>query len=137
MSLSEVHLWIASVDQAPSDLTALEHVLSDDERPGASNYRVQLHRDRFVAGRALRRLILARYLGRPPETVAFTLGPQGKPSIEGEPADGLRFNDSGSDGLAVVALAWGRDVGVDVERVRQNADADPESLKRSPSAGSD
>jgi len=124
MSVSEVHLWIASVDQAPSDLTAFEHVLSDDERARAGNYRFQLHRDRFVAGRALRRLILARYLGRPPETVAFTLGPQGKPSIDGEPADGLRFNDSGSDGLAVFALAWGRDVGVDVERIRQNADAD-------------
>jgi 4'-phosphopantetheinyl transferase len=125
MSVSEVHLWTASVDRSPSELTVLKRVLSAEERTRAGSYRFQLHRDRFAAGRALRRLILARYLGRAPETITFTLGPQGKPSIEGEPAGGLRFNDSGSDGLAVFALAWGREVGVDVERVRQNADADP------------
>lgn len=124
MTAAEIHLWTASVDRSPEDLARLDPVLTHEERARAARYRFQLHRDRFTAGRAIRRLILARYLHQPPEAIAFAIGPQGKPSIEGEPPAGLRFNDSGSDGLAIFAVTWGRDVGADVERVRPNAEAD-------------
>ncbi len=61
--------------------------------------------------------ILARYAGHPPR---FQVSGSGKPSLEG--ATPLRFNASHSRDLALCAVACGREVGVDVERVRAGLD---------------
>jgi 4'-phosphopantetheinyl transferase len=56
-----------------------------------------------------------------PEAVRFRYGPRGKPMLDAE--DGLlRFNLSHSGDLALVAVSLGRDIGVDVERVRPDRD---------------
>ena len=68
---------------------------------------------REEARRALREL-LGAYLDAPPEAIALVAGPLGKPEL----ADAaLRFNLSHSAGLALVAVARDRAVGVDVERI--------------------
>ena len=119
-----VHLWTACIDRPRGQVARLERLLSEDEQARAGRYRFTFHRDRFVAGRAIRRLILARYLDRPPEAIRISTGVHGKPFVDGEPKDGLRFNDSDSDRLAVVAVTWGREIGVDIERVESNPNAD-------------
>lgn len=50
------------------------------------------------------------------QTSAFGSAPLGKPGLE--PPCGVFFNTSHSDGLAVVAIAYERGVGIDIERVR-------------------
>lgn len=76
-------------------------------------------RDRHVARKAFCRLVLSRYLGLAPERIMFCRSPQGKPGLS--PAlqtAGLQFNASSSGPLAVIAVARGIGVGVDVELVR-------------------
>lgn len=119
-----VHLWTACIDRPSGQIARLERILSEDELTRAARYRLSVHRDRFVAGRAIRRLILAQYLDRPPEAIRFSTGAHGKPFIDSESTDGVRFNDSDSHRLAVVAVTWGRDIGVDIERVESNPHAD-------------
>lgn len=112
----EVLLWRASLDAAPAE--ALFATLSPDEHERAGRYRFARDRHRFVAGRGLLRRILAGALGISPSEVRFAYGAYGKPMAEGEPAHGIRFNVSHSGGLFVCAVAAGREVGVDVERIR-------------------
>jgi 4'-phosphopantetheinyl transferase len=62
-------------------------------------------------------LILGQYLDREPGSIRFVYGAHGKPSLEGADAD-VQFNLSHTRGLALVAIAHRRPIGVDVEQVR-------------------
>ena len=74
--------------------------------------------DRAEAGRATRH-VLAGYLGTAPGSIRIVAGPHGKPELAGGE---LSFNLSHSGDLALVAVARGRAVGVDVERVEPRRD---------------
>lgn len=63
------------------------------------------------------RQLLARYLGVEPGRIELEVGEHGKPRLA-EPGATLRFNLSHSGGVVLIALASGREVGVDVERIR-------------------
>jgi 4'-phosphopantetheinyl transferase len=65
----------------------------------------------------LRRL-LGGFLGLEPERVELRYGPHGKPCVEG-----LRFNLAHSHELALYAFSRGRELGVDLERIRPLRDA--------------
>jgi 4'-phosphopantetheinyl transferase len=118
----EVHVWRASL-AAPSP--ALAATLSADERARADRFRFPDDRARFVAARGIVRTLLGRYLGRAPADLRFTYGGHGKPALaEPDAASGLRFNLSHAEDVALVAVARGREVGVDIERVRPLPDLD-------------
>ncbi len=110
-----VELWSAWIDR-DEDLTASLAMLDDAERMRADRFRFQHDRDRFIARRAFVRRVLARYLAVEPVTIAIHTTPHGKPELDA--SLGLSFNASHSNGLAVLAVARGRRVGVDIERVR-------------------
>jgi 4'-phosphopantetheinyl transferase len=113
----EVHVFLAAVNTLPAE--ALAAWLSDDERGRAERFHFARDRQCFVGTRGLLRGLLGRYLGVEPAALRFAYGPRGKPSLvaEGE-AGRMRFNVSHSGGLALLAFAWDRDLGVDIERER-------------------
>lgn len=116
----EVHVWRFSLDVDQDTLTRLDETLRSDERARASRYRTETLQGRFVAGRGLLREILAGYLDRDPSDLAFSYGPNGKPSLE--PSTGLEFNLSHSGGVALLALTKGVPIGVDVEEIDPRRD---------------
>jgi 4'-phosphopantetheinyl transferase len=92
-------------------------VLSRDERQQATRFRSQRDASRFVARRAFVRRVLAERLDVAPGAVPLILGEHGRPVL----ADGaVRFSAAHSDGLAVVAVVDDGEVGVDVERMRDD-----------------
>lgn len=90
--------------------------LAPDERARAERFHFEPDRRRFVAARVALRRILAGYLGTVPAAVTFTSGPHGKPELAGF-AGQLRFSTARSGEVALVAVACGAEVGVDVEVV--------------------
>jgi 4'-phosphopantetheinyl transferase len=111
----EVHLWWACCDTAPAEAASL---LPDEERRRADRLRAQAARQRYVAARALTRVLLGRYTGVSPSNLRIGSGARGKPRLEhptGHPM--LHFNAAHSGSTAVVALA-ARELGVDVESLR-------------------
>jgi 4'-phosphopantetheinyl transferase len=110
----EIHLWRADLDADVADPAGL----SPDERDRAARYRTAELAQRFTAARLFLRRTLARYLGRPPESLCFTYTAYGRPGIEDAPFD---FNLSHSEGDALLAVAR-ETVGVDIERRRPDAD---------------
>ena len=115
----EVHLWRASLARTPDSLHRLHATLAPDESAKAARYHFQKDRDHYVAARGLLRRLLGLYLARPPESLRFSYGAYGKPSLDGVPAaEDLRFNLSHSHELVLYAFTRGRDVGVDIEYMR-------------------
>jgi 4'-phosphopantetheinyl transferase len=116
---AEIDVWTVGLDLAPEQRDALAETLSADERERAARFLFERDRQRFIAARGWLRLVLGSCCGRPPADVVFTYGPRGKPALAGEGAGGLRFNLAHASGRALIALARGRDVGVDLEDLQR------------------
>jgi 4'-phosphopantetheinyl transferase len=123
LGVDRVHVWRVHLDRTERDRAALSEVLSPDERARAARFRFPVDQARFAVARGALRLILARYAGVAAESLRFRTNEYGKPALGG--GTDLRFNISHSHALGLVAVACGREVGVDVERVR----ADVETLQ--------
>jgi 4'-phosphopantetheinyl transferase len=116
---NEIHVWQASLDRTGDVVGRLESALSPDEKARADRFHFVNDRNRFVVARGLLRELVGKYLQQDPASLAFSYGQHGKPSLSGEHASsGLCFNLSHSAGLAVYAIARGRNLGIDVEHVR-------------------
>lgn len=100
-------------------LRTFESSLAHDERARAERFIFESDRNHFIAARGFLRSLLGSYLRRPPKTIDFTYGPHGKPFVA---ASGSRphisFNLSHSHGVALIAIACKRQVGVDIELIR-------------------
>lgn len=83
----------------------------------AERFRFPIHRDRFIARRGILRTLLGQVLACPPQNIFFAYSPYGKPYLAQDPTLELHFNLSHSEGLALIALTLGRNVGVDIERL--------------------
>lgn len=122
----ELHVWRAGLAVDAETRRRLAAALSRDELERAARFVFARDRDRFVAARGALRQILGGYLGAPPGALRFRYGPRGKPELAGPPEHGrLGFNLAHSGELALVAVAWGRRVGVDLELVRDELDYAP------------
>jgi 4'-phosphopantetheinyl transferase len=120
----EVHLWWASCDKARQQLPSLIDLLDGEERLRADRFRVSAARERFVAARAMTRLLLGRYAETPASAITLNHGARGKPRLSHPaPASPLQFNLSHSGDIAVVGLAT-TELGVDVEALRPVPNAD-------------
>ena len=113
-----VFLWCVDLDAAgEGDDRRLVGEISADERQRAVRLRSTLVARRWVRARGALREILAKAVGSAPSDVDFDVSEAGKPSLAG--ASRLRFNLAHSARWALVGLTQDRDVGVDVERVRE------------------
>ena len=119
------HVWRVSLDRADDAARRLGGICAPDERRRASQFRFARDGRRFIVGRGILRLILARYLHIEPQSVEFVYGPYGKPSLAPAiPGPLIHFNVSHSAGVMLCALTGAVNVGVDIERVRALADYD-------------
>jgi 4'-phosphopantetheinyl transferase len=92
--------------------------LSKDEQARAGKFKFDTDRRLFIVTHAALRSICASYLQTVPRSVEFAEGPYGKPKLASDSRSGLRFNLSHSGELALIATALQREIGVDVESVR-------------------
>jgi len=122
---NEVHLWGIDLDVVAPDESRWRSVLSQDERARAIRFHFARDRQQFTATRALLRMVLGSYVGCDPSILTFVYSDKGKPLLDPNPsAIPVQFNVSHSGARAVLAFCLGRDVGVDVERIRENLDCD-------------
>ena len=113
-AVAPVDVWLGQVDH-PVDHTSRAW-LDAAELARADRFSFDRDRDRFINRRALVRAVLARYLESPPADIQIRVASHGRPELAG--GGDLSFNVSHSDGLALVAVAYGHSVGVDIERLR-------------------
>jgi 4'-phosphopantetheinyl transferase len=118
-----VDVWHADLAQAVA--RGREHeLLSEQERVRAARFVNADSGRRWAAAHGILRALLGRCLDADPRALRFVAGAHGKPALAGEggAAAALRFNLSHSGETALIALALGREVGVDVELPRRRVD---------------
>jgi 4'-phosphopantetheinyl transferase len=122
LDADDVHVWSLSLDLPETELRRLGSVLSGEEAARAERFIFTPDRRRYLAAHGLLRLILASYLGTSPDAIAFSRSSDGKPRLVHP--ERLRFNLSHSGLLGLLAVSANREVGVDVEQVRDVGDMD-------------
>lgn len=122
LDAAEVHLWQASLDGRPADI--FESFLSADELDRANRFHFAEDRTHFVVARGLLRNLLAAYLGISCVELRFSYGAKGKPFLLLDGQTQIHFNLSHSHGRAAFAFSRGRELGVDLEFVKEDFEAE-------------
>lgn len=121
LSRDEVHVWRAEINQPDAILQSLHQLLAPEERQRAEKFRFKKDRDQFIVSRGALRTIVGRYLKRDPVALLFDYNQYGKPVLAGIHADaGLCFNLSHSHGLTLLAVTYNRQLGIDLEYMRED-----------------
>lgn len=116
-----IHVWRRSLLAEAEAVAQGTRLLTEDECERASRFRLADARSAFILTRSSLRLLLAGYLQKSPQSVGFRLTQYGKPVLD--EASELHFNVSHTDGLALLAFAKKRRIGIDVEKIRPQPDA--------------
>lgn len=116
LAAGALHLWRFPLDSSPDDLTTLKTLLSEDELQRVARLLDPRKAQDFVVGRGRLRQILAAYLAVDPLQIIFSYGSHGKPALQFPAAMGLTFNLTHSSAWALLVVARGMEVGVDLEK---------------------
>lgn len=116
-----VQLWRVRLNQ---DQTLTERViglLSAEEIARANRFHFPHLRTHYISARSALRLLLSELTGIPNYKLRFAYTQHEKPYL---PNSDLKFNLSHANQVALLAFAPGREVGVDVEYVRDSIDTE-------------
>jgi 4'-phosphopantetheinyl transferase len=115
-----IHVWGFSLDGSLSFVEQCRSWLSEDELRRAGRFISQQDQRRFVLAHGGLRAVLGRYLELSPDAVEVDRSEAGKPFVRKERRDqsAITFNMSHAHGRALIAVSTGREVGVDLERIR-------------------
>lgn len=125
LAKGEVHLWLVDLDEQLAFQHDHYRLLQQDERAKADRMATRTLFARQVAAHGCLRLLLADYLGVAAASIGFTSGTNGKPRLNPALQNQLSFNLSHSEGIAIIGITNGAEIGVDIERVRPMPDRLP------------
>ena len=116
-----LHVWRFQLNGDSSPEAHRRSILSSEELARASRFHFSVHANRFITSRLALRTILGAYLGIFPRDVAFEHTEYGKPFLAAalNPL-AFSFNLSHSQDLAVFAISLHKDLGIDVEAIRED-----------------
>jgi 4'-phosphopantetheinyl transferase len=120
----ELHVWFVALNPATPPADEAGRLLSVEERSRADRFIFPRDKRRYIEAHTALHEILGRYLGRPGGDIGFIYGPQGKPALVSPSDKWLRFNLAHSNEGALIACARGLEVGIDIEWIRENVDAE-------------
>jgi 4'-phosphopantetheinyl transferase len=126
----EIHVWLAHLPSAQTNLAGLRSTLSNEESLRAEKFHFIEHRERWGMTRGILRLLLASYAHAPAREIAFQYGAQGKPELKIPAGSDLHFNTSHSGDYAVFAFTRAGEAGVDIECVRDEMPSRDDIVRR-------
>jgi 4'-phosphopantetheinyl transferase len=118
---STIEVWRIDLDRPLSLGVNIDNIFSIEERNRADRLIFARDANRFRHCRAMLRLGLAWFLGRPPQEIALTMNRHGKPSLA--EASALKFNVTHSEGMGLIAFTTVGEVGIDVEAIEREVEA--------------
>jgi 4'-phosphopantetheinyl transferase len=113
----QIELFYLIPDEAsdPALLDRYRALETSEEAAREARFLLEPSQREHLLTRALVRTTLARYAGVGPGALRFLEGPHGRPELAWPELPELRFNLSNTRGLIACAVAFGREIGVDVE----------------------
>lgn len=121
----DVHIWRIALAQNEAVLQKMCAALSADERQRAAQFKFEKLQKRFIISRGALRDILRRYTGRAAAEMVFEYEAHGKPQLAPTfNQNGIQFNLSHAENLALCGVTRRRAIGIDVEFIRSLDDAE-------------
>jgi len=115
--------WCDATELDRAEIEFLAQMLPADQRYAAARLGDDDLRRRYIVARTMMLDTLGSCADPPERRLVLARGPHGKPYIAGPSAlRHLRFNLADSGPMAVVAISAGREVGIDIERIRPDID---------------
>jgi len=115
----DIHVWSVSLDQLASRFQTLSQTLSPDELMRAERFHFERDRNRYIIGRGVLRTIIGYYSGVEAGKLQFRYGRYGKPALADTfGKEAICFNLSHSQGLSLYAFTRDREIGIDIEHIR-------------------
>jgi len=123
----DVHVWAFMLRESNAIVDAWRQFLSDDEKLRADRFVRRRDRARWIVAHGVLRQLLGRYCGVDPRAIAFVHGAAGKPSLAQASAHGAptTFNLAHSHDRALLAVSRDREIGIDLEQIRDDFDPLP------------
>ncbi len=118
ISDGEIHVYQTNLDKSTPEINNFKKLLSADELQKAGRFKFDIHRNNYITGRGMLRTILAQYLNTLPQEIAFSYAEKGKPYIKDVE---IKFNLAHSKSYAVYAFAVNKEIGIDLEHIKDNA----------------
>jgi 4'-phosphopantetheinyl transferase len=122
---NEVQLWRLDLRALAANEDRWLALLSPDEQARASRFIPRQAREHFVVARGVLRTVLGACLATDPRKLVFQTSGKNKPSL-GPPHDDSHvcFNVAHSGDVGLLAFVRRREVGVDVEHIRQDIEVE-------------
>lgn len=120
ISNNQIHVWKLDLKNDEVNLNHLyENVLSPDEKKRVDKLRSKDDKKRYIYSRGLLRKKLGAYLDVDPANIRFSYNKYGKPSLNAEVhTEDLKFNVSHSKDIVIYAITRNREIGIDVEYLK-------------------
>jgi 4'-phosphopantetheinyl transferase len=115
-----IHLHLLNLEHG--DLPAAKSVLSATELQRAARFQLDVHRNRYIRGRAALRRVLGAILECEAADVRLRKLPSGKPVLDSDST--VAFNLAHCEQRGVIAVGARRAIGVDIEILRPLRDRD-------------
>jgi len=119
--VEDVALWFVALSVGDGEYGRMSAWLSPAEHVRAARFGREHLRRRYVIGRASLRRALGEALSLSPAAVPIVRGERGRPKLDGI---GVDFNISHTDKVALIGIARGARIGVDIERADREVNAD-------------
>lgn len=124
LEANDLHVWRAHI-VTMLDWAHRRERLHHDEIARRHRFSSEPARRAYAVSRSILRHLLGSYLGAEPLTVPIIFSPHGKPMLgTGLHCPTLEFNLTHSGEWALLAFAWGRRVGVDIEDTSRTVEFD-------------
>lgn len=121
---NEVHVWRAQLNQPAQRVQQLQQILSNDECLRTERFHFDRDRKRFIVSQGMLRMIIGYYIDKEPSRLQFHSGQRGKPYLEHSfDNKTLQFNLTHSNEIVLYAFTCSREIGIDVEYIRDMPDA--------------
>ncbi len=116
----DIDVWRVDVAVDVPEFANMIATLEVAEQQRAWRYRQHIDRARYVSTRYVLRCLLSGRLGVRPQDLRLAFGTHGKPYLPDYPS--LSFNVSHSGLCALIAISYGRRVGIDLEYIDDTFD---------------
>jgi len=121
LNAGTIDVWSSSLEGSAIVQRRCHAWLSEEERARAARFVRVDDRVTFTLARGALRAVLARYVDVEPPEIQIKFGPTGKPALLCQQGGSqLRFNLSHAHGRMLLSVTKDREVGIDLEQVRDD-----------------
>lgn len=119
LTKNAIDLWVISLPLDDAQNSKLNSYLNPDELIKVQSFKFKYLQDIAIASRGGLRVILSQYLITNPESIDIRTTAFGKPYLYDS---NLRFNVSHSGNYVLIAMSYGNNLGIDIEKMHGDFD---------------